>query len=112
MKFSLMLTSIPCLLAASAESKDENCSIARDSPKSPMMFPGSKRCYLELDDGNCKALLSAYYFNWKTKKCEKGPYSGCLGCAPFNDKEECESSCSHLMRYTKRKPHTQRKINY
>ncbi|KAJ9083453.1 hypothetical protein DSO57_1034589 [Entomophthora muscae] len=41
---------MPCLLAASAESKDEKCTIARDSPKSPMIFPG-ERCYMELDGG-------------------------------------------------------------
>ncbi|KAJ9077150.1 hypothetical protein DSO57_1019462 [Entomophthora muscae] len=113
MKYSLVLTYLPCLLAACTETKVEECTEVRNRPKALSKSDKSYRCYLALNGGLCKAGFSAYYFNWNTRECEKSSHGGCRGCKPFKDRSECESSCKMLMNHckTQTQPSAQRKTN-
>ncbi|MEW6002834.1 MAG: DUF2330 domain-containing protein [Nitrospirota bacterium] len=56
-------------------------------------FDDAERCLLQPDSGPCKGLFWKYYFNQKTKKCEKFAWGGCDGVVPFETQQECENLC-------------------
>ncbi|KFD57847.1 hypothetical protein M514_01080 [Trichuris suis] len=66
---------------------------------SPPPLPTSKdppvtRCHLPMDQGPCKAILPRWYYNKKTRQCEKFIYGGCYGNENnFLTKEMCEAKC-------------------
>eukprot|EP00105_Crassostrea_gigas_P046160 XP_019930308.1 PREDICTED: eppin-like isoform X1 [Crassostrea gigas] len=61
--------------------------------------PGSKSCYLPKVVGPCRAGFRRWWYNRRTKKCEKFMYGGCGGNGNnFRTKRQCErckrvSSC-------------------
>lgn len=51
-------------------------------------------CGLDFDSGPCYAYFERFYFNKRSKKCEKFVYGGCFGNENrFRTEEECEKSC-------------------
>ncbi|XP_067122223.1 papilin-like [Centruroides vittatus] len=51
-------------------------------------------CHLKPEPGMCLAYMPRYYYNAKTRKCEKFIYGGCGGNANnFESQEACESKC-------------------
>lgn len=54
-------------------------------------------CLLEEDPGICRGLITRYFHNNETGKCEKFKYGGCLGNANnFMSLEDCQISCQDL----------------
>lgn len=61
-------------------------SVAADRPKN--------FCGIDADSGPCFAHFEKYFFNKKSRKCEKFVYGGCLGNENrFDTEEECQKSC-------------------
>jgi hypothetical protein len=54
----------------------------------------SDRCNLNPDAGPCYALITKYYYDKTTKKCQPFMWGGCAGVVPFDSLEECEKGCS------------------
>ncbi|XP_066485226.1 tissue factor pathway inhibitor 2 [Tiliqua scincoides] len=53
-----------------------------------------KSCRLDAEEGNCRALLTRYFFNLTSMTCEKFYYGGCDGNENrFDDKRSCMDSC-------------------
>ncbi|ELT97013.1 hypothetical protein CAPTEDRAFT_70774, partial [Capitella teleta] len=51
-------------------------------------------CSLPVDAGPCEALMSKWFFNSTSSKCEPFNYGGCQGNANrFNSKRRCERRC-------------------
>jgi hypothetical protein len=51
-------------------------------------------CLLPKVIGRCRALILRYYYNPKTRSCEKFYYGGCGGNANnFETQEACEKTC-------------------
>ncbi|XP_033024395.1 tissue factor pathway inhibitor [Lacerta agilis] len=51
-------------------------------------------CLLENDPGICRGLITRYFFNKESMKCEKFQYGGCLGNQNnFYTLKECQDTC-------------------
>uniref|UniRef100_A0A803SMG9 Tissue factor pathway inhibitor n=1 Tax=Anolis carolinensis TaxID=28377 RepID=A0A803SMG9_ANOCA len=51
-------------------------------------------CLLENDPGICRGLITRYFYNKESQKCEKFMYGGCLGNQNnFWSVEECQETC-------------------
>ncbi|XP_067327125.1 tissue factor pathway inhibitor isoform X3 [Anolis sagrei] len=51
-------------------------------------------CLLENDPGICRGLITRYFYNKESQKCEKFMYGGCLGNQNnFWSVEECQDTC-------------------
>lgn len=51
-------------------------------------------CLLPKDPGPCEALISRYYYNQYSGRCEHFYYGGCEGNANnFESKQECQTAC-------------------
>ncbi|CAI5762116.1 tissue factor pathway inhibitor [Podarcis lilfordi] len=51
-------------------------------------------CLLENDPGICRGLITRYFFNKESMKCEKFQYGGCLGNQNnFHTLKECQDTC-------------------
>ncbi|XP_061468670.1 tissue factor pathway inhibitor [Rhineura floridana] len=51
-------------------------------------------CLLENDPGICRGLISRYFYNKESLKCEKFQYGGCLGNQNnFHTLKECQNTC-------------------
>ncbi|PRD26467.1 UNVERIFIED_CONTAM: BPTI/Kunitz domain-containing protein [Trichonephila clavipes] len=56
--------------------------------------PSDSICKQKKEAGPCKAAIPRYYYNKKTKKCEKFIYGGCNGNSNnFRTLEDCEAAC-------------------
>ncbi|GFR05007.1 hypothetical protein TNCT_498982 [Trichonephila clavata] len=56
--------------------------------------PSDSICSQKKEVGPCKAAMPRYYYNKKTKKCEKFIYGGCKGNSNnFQTLEDCEATC-------------------
>ncbi|XP_064468873.1 carboxypeptidase inhibitor SmCI-like [Ornithodoros turicata] len=54
------------------------------------------RCGEVKDEGNCRALLPRFYFDWETWQCLSFSYGGCEGNDNnFKTREECQRICKH-----------------
>ena len=53
----------------------------------------SDDCYLEPEAGECLAAIPIYYFNMETNSCEIFSWGGCDGVVPFENLDECVSTC-------------------
>lgn len=53
----------------------------------------SEKCFEKPESGMCKAYFPKYYFNTKSKSCEKFIWGGCRGNVPFDTIEECKQEC-------------------
>ncbi|KAM4626763.1 tissue factor pathway inhibitor [Discoglossus pictus] len=63
--------------------------------KNPQVMP--EFCSEENDSGICRGYISRYFYNTKSKKCEKFKYGGCLGNRNnFMTVEECQTTCENL----------------
>ncbi|XP_064468864.1 carboxypeptidase inhibitor SmCI-like [Ornithodoros turicata] len=52
------------------------------------------RCGEEMKQGICRAMLSRYYFDWKTWQCLRFYYGGCYSNGNnFETRKECERAC-------------------
>lgn len=51
------------------------------------------RCALRPDPGPCKAIVTKYYYDSKSKTCWPFFWGGCAGTVPFNTLEECRKRC-------------------
>ncbi|XP_062819555.1 tissue factor pathway inhibitor isoform X3 [Anolis carolinensis] len=55
-------------------------------------------CLLENDPGICRGLITRYFYNKESQKCEKFMYGGCLGNQNnFWSVEECQETCQDTM---------------
>ncbi|XP_066571576.1 tissue factor pathway inhibitor 2 [Amia ocellicauda] len=53
-----------------------------------------KVCRLDMDEGQCRAILKRYFFNFTSMQCEAFEYGGCLGNDNrFMDKKSCSEKC-------------------
>ncbi|KAL1787078.1 tissue factor pathway inhibitor isoform X1 [Sigmodon hispidus] len=51
-------------------------------------------CFLEEDPGICRGLITRYFYNNQSKKCERFKYGGCLGnLNNFETLEACKDTC-------------------
>lgn len=58
-------------------------------------FVSKGYCHLQVDQGSCKALIPAWYYDHLTGQCSQFQYGGCGGNENrFTSQEVCESSCS------------------
>ncbi|RWS22794.1 tissue factor pathway inhibitor 2-like isoform X1 [Leptotrombidium deliense] len=58
-----------------------------------------KTCSQPKDEGPCYGLLSRYFYNKETKRCEEFNYGGCIGNSNnFLSVEDCERRCIHNLR--------------
>ena len=48
-------------------------------------------CNLVPDKGNCRAMITKYYFDKEEGKCKEFIWGGCEGTVPFETLEECEA---------------------
>jgi hypothetical protein len=56
--------------------------------------PKNAICKMAMDAGPCFALMSRFYFNFATRKCEEFLYGGCKGNANnFKTMQQCISGC-------------------
>ncbi|XP_053216027.1 tissue factor pathway inhibitor isoform X1 [Podarcis raffonei] len=56
-------------------------------------------CLLENDPGICRGLITRYFFNKESMKCEKFQYGGCLGNQNnFHTLKECQDTCEDNLR--------------
>lgn len=46
-------------------------------------------CDLVPDKGNCRAMITKYYFDKEEGKCKEFIWGGCEGIVPFETLEEC-----------------------
>lgn len=52
-------------------------------------------CDLEPEKGNCRAMITKYYFDKEEGKCKEFIWGGCDGVVPFESLEECkECECN------------------
>ena len=52
-------------------------------------------CDLEPDKGNCRAMITKYYYDKEEGKCKEFFWGGCDGTVPFETLEACkECECS------------------
>ena len=52
-------------------------------------------CDLEPEKGNCRAMITKYYFDKEEGKCTEFIWGGCNGSVPFETLEECkECECN------------------
>jgi len=50
---------------------------------------------LEPDKGNCRAMITKYYYDKEEGKCKEFIWGGCDGAVPFETLEECkECECN------------------
>ena len=56
-------------------------------------FEDIESCYYIPNIGPCDAVFPRYYFNQLENNCLEFIWGGCGGLVPFEDLEECESSC-------------------
>jgi len=93
------------------ENKFESTEDCNDSCKTPWFIKKNKAaekagkdkttheksdCALDADPGNCKALITMWTFNSKTKVCEVFGYGGCGGNGNrFDTRGECENFCNN-----------------
>jgi hypothetical protein len=50
---------------------------------------------LEPEKGNCRAMITKYYFDKEEGKCTEFIWGGCNGSVPFETLEECkECECN------------------
>lgn len=65
------------------------------SPLKQSPFAGKPPyCLLENDPGICRGLITRYFFNKESMKCEKFQYGGCLGNQNnFHTLKECQDTC-------------------
>ncbi|XP_058039425.1 tissue factor pathway inhibitor 2 [Ahaetulla prasina] len=76
-----------------------------DSPDTCMDFCLPRRtapsfCYSPIEEGSCSASVSRFYYNARTKTCERFTYSGCGG---NNNNFTTEKSCLRICRRRTRK---------
>jgi len=52
-------------------------------------------CDLEPEKGNCRAMITKYYFDKEEGTCKEFIWGGCNGTVPFETLEECkECECN------------------
>ncbi|WKX96338.1 hypothetical protein Q1695_012637 [Nippostrongylus brasiliensis] len=52
------------------------------------------RCELDIDPGDCLAIVPSYGYNKNTLMCESFTYGGCGGNGNrFNSQDDCENVC-------------------
>ena len=47
-------------------------------------------CDLKPDKGNCRAVITKYYFDKEDGECKEFIWGGCHGAVPFETLEECK----------------------
>ncbi|KAL5014962.1 hypothetical protein ScPMuIL_009232 [Solemya velum] len=53
-------------------------------------------CNLQVDTGDCRAIIPMYYYNIQSRRCEQFPYGGCGGNANrFHTRRQCQLRCSY-----------------
>nr|AAU06551.1 tissue factor pathway inhibitor [Culicoides sonorensis] len=68
--------------------------------------PELKKCFLKPDEGVGRAILKAFYYNPKNRRCEEFEYGGLGGNENnFETMEKCEEECKNRIRV---KPKNQR----
>ncbi len=50
-------------------------------------------CRLAPVAGECKALLTIYYYDQERNACSEAFHGGCGGVVPFQDQDECRAAC-------------------
>ena len=53
----------------------------------------ANECGLTPDAGNCKALITSYYFDRASGKCKEFMWGGCGGVRPFESLDACQAQC-------------------
>jgi hypothetical protein len=52
-------------------------------------------CDLKPDKGNCRAMITKYYFDKEEGRCKEFSWGGCNGTVPFETLEACnECECN------------------
>uniref|UniRef100_K1PKN2 Papilin n=1 Tax=Magallana gigas TaxID=29159 RepID=K1PKN2_MAGGI len=70
-------------------------AVTTESPIEGSGDGGEGYCHLQVDQGSCKALIPAWYYDHLTGQCSEFQYGGCGGNENrFTSQEVCESSCS------------------
>ncbi|XP_069081880.1 tissue factor pathway inhibitor isoform X1 [Pleurodeles waltl] len=81
------------------EECQEKCVVKDTPPKKKRgKFKQEKPsfCFLEEDPGICRGLITRYFYNKTSKKCEMFKYGGCLGNANnFKSIEDCQITCEN-----------------
>ena len=69
--------------------------IALSSCSTTKSIPTDCNCDLKPDKGNCRAMITKYYFDKEEGKCTEFIWGGCNGSVPFETLEECkECECN------------------
>ena len=55
----------------------------------------TNNCSLVPEIGPCFALITKYYFNQTSQKCEAFDWGGCYGVVPFQTMAECQAECEN-----------------
>ncbi|XP_016046532.1 tissue factor pathway inhibitor isoform X2 [Erinaceus europaeus] len=98
----LLLCCASALLNTGPEEDEENSNI-RDAELPPLILV-HPFCAFKAETGPCKALLSRFFFNIRTQKCEEFIYGGCEGNQNrFISLEECKKQCT-LEKTTEKNP--------
>lgn len=70
-------------------------AVTTESPIEGSGDGGEGYCHLKMEQGSCKAIIPAWYYNHLTGQCSQFQYGGCGGNENrFTSREVCESSCS------------------
>lgn len=88
--FALLLLSTVLIYMSACKKKITQ----QDVPKNPtkeVVEVQEDPCKMKPDPGLCKAKISRYFYNPKSKKCEEFFWGGCGGVVPFETLKECES---------------------
>ncbi|GFV25247.1 tissue factor pathway inhibitor [Trichonephila clavipes] len=78
------------------QNDDGSCVPPEQCPNAPTptTLPSEPICEQKKQVGPCKAAIPRYYYNKKTKKCEKFIYGGCNGNSNnFRTLEDCKATC-------------------
>ncbi|MEM6803587.1 MAG: BPTI/Kunitz domain-containing protein [Bacteroidota bacterium] len=87
--FSLLL--LASALICTSACKKKITEQDSQAPSKEMVEVQEDRCKMKPDPGLCKARISRYFYNPKSKKCEEFFWGGCGGVVPFETLKECES---------------------
>lgn len=52
-----------------------------------------ERCDWVPNSGPCRGALDGFFYDSRTKKCQKFQYGGCQGVLPFESLSDCEKAC-------------------
>ncbi|VDI52893.1 Hypothetical predicted protein [Mytilus galloprovincialis] len=66
----------------------------KQCPGPPEIIPCNKDCLLPKKPGPCRASITRYYYDIKTRKCRPFVYGGCQGNANnYLTREQCQDKC-------------------